>query len=123
MSDIIKGLIKYVLPIILLFVTVKYLLQTQTDPDYKVENVLSDFIQFLTSLGDSNFFWKRLNTFINNTFIPLGAYIDQGNILEQILGYLGMISSALVVPFMLLYDIIVGIFTVVSNIFNFIAIP
>lgn len=123
MSDIIKGLIKYVLPIILLFVTVKYLLQTQTDPDYKVENVLSDFIQFLNSLGDSNFFWKRLNTFINNTFIPLGAYIDQGNILEKILGYLGMISSALVVPFMLLYDIIVGIFTVVSNIFNFIAIP
>lgn len=123
MSDIIKGLIKYVLPIILLFVTVKYLLQTQTDPDYKVENVLSDFVQFLNSLGDSNFFWKRLNTFINNTFIPLGAYIDQGNIFEQILGYLGMISSALVVPFMLLYDIIVGIFTVVSNIFNFIAIP
>lgn len=123
MSDIIKGLIKYVLPILLLFVTVKYLLQTQTDPDYKVENVLSDFVQFLNSLGDSNFFWKRLNTFINNTFIPLGAYIDQGNILEQILGYLGMISSALVVPFMLLYDIIVGIFTVVSNIFNFIAIP
>lgn len=123
MSDIIKGLIKYVLPILLLFVTVKYLLQTQTDPDYKVENVLSDFVQFLNSLGDSNFFWKRLNTFINNTFIPLGAYIDQGNIFEQILGYLGMISSALVVPFMLLYDIIVGIFTVVSNIFNFIAIP
>ena len=123
MSDMIKGLIKYVLPILLLFVTVKYLLQTQTDPDYKVENVLSDFVQFLNSLGDSNFFWKRLNTFINNTFIPLGAYIDQGNILEQILGYLGMISSALVVPFMLLYDIIVGIFTVVSNIFNFIAIP
>lgn len=123
MSDIIKGLIKYVLPILLLFVTVKYLLQTQTDPDYKVENVLSDFVQFLNSLGDSNFFWKRLNTFINNTFIPLGAYIDQGNILEQILGYLGMISSALVVPFMLLYDIIVDIFTVVSNIFNFIAIP
>ena len=123
MSDIIKGLIKYVLPILLLFVTVKYLLQTQTNPDYKVENVLSDFVQFLNSLGDSNFFWKRLNTFINNTFIPLGAYIDQGNILEQILGYLGMISSALVVPFMLLYDIIVGIFTVVSNIFNFIAIP
>lgn len=123
MSDIIKGLIKYVLPILLLFVTVKYLLQTQTDPDYKVEHVLSDFVQFLNSLGDSNFFWKRLNTFINNTFIPLGAYIDQGNILEQILGYLGMISSALVVPFMLLYDIIVGIFTVVSNIFNFIAIP
>ena len=123
MSDIIKGLIKYVLPIILLFVTVKYLLQTQTDPDYKVENVLSDFVQFINSLGDSNFFWKRLNTFINNTFIPLGAYIDQGNILEQILGYLGMISSALVVPFMLLYDIIVGIFTIVSNIFNFIAIP
>lgn len=123
MSDIIKGLIKYVLPILLLFVTVKYLLQTQTDPDYKVENVLSDFVQFINSLGDSNFFWKRLNTFINNTFIPLGAYIEQGNILEQILGYLGMISSALVVPFMLLYDIIVGIFTVVSNIFNFIAIP
>lgn len=123
MSDIIKGLIKYVLPILLLFVTVKYLLQTQTDPDYKVENVLSDFVQFLNSLGDSNFFWKRLNTFINNTFIPLGAYIDQGNIFEQILGYLGMISSALVVPFMLIYDIIVGIFTVVSNIFNFIAIP
>ena len=123
MSDIIKGLIKYVLPILLLFVTVKYLLQTQTDPNYKVENVLSDFVQFLNSLGDSNFFWKRLNTFINSTFIPLGAYIDQGNILEQILGYLGMISSALVVPFMLLYDIIVGIFTVVSNIFNFIAIP
>lgn len=123
MSDIIKGLIKYVLPILLLFVTVKYLLQTQTDPNYKVENVLSDFVQFLNSLGDSNFFWKRLNTFINNTFIPLGAYIEQGNILEQILGYLGMISSALVVPFMLLYDIIVGIFTVVSNIFNFIAIP
>lgn len=123
MSDIIKGLIKYVLPILLLFVTVKYLLQTQTDPDYKVENVLSDFVQFLNSLGDSNFFWKRLNTFINNTFIPLGAYIEQGNFIQQILGYLGMISSALVVPFMLLYDIIVGIFTVVSNIFNFIAIP